>query len=127
MALDPITAGVDLANTIVSRIWPDKTQEEQQQLAAVLSMVQGQMQIDQAEASNPNFFVAGARPAIIWICGAGCGWNWIGLPVATFLMTALGHPINVAPADITQMLPLLMGMLGFGGMHMYENIQTSKS
>ena len=46
MALDPITAGLDFASTIVSRIWPDKSQQEQQQLAAVLTMVQGQMAIN---------------------------------------------------------------------------------
>lgn len=127
MALDPITAGVDLANTIVSRIWPDKTQQEQQQLAAVLAMVQGQLSINAAEAANPSPFTSGWRPYIGWVCGTGCAWNWIGLPVATFIANAIGHPINVAPADLTQMLPLLMGMLGMGVTHAWENVQMTKA
>ena len=127
MALDPITAGVDLATTIVSRIWPDKTQEEQQQLTAVLSMVQGQLSINAAEAASTSPFTSGWRPYIGWVCGTGCAWNWIGLPVATWVATMVGHPINVAPADLTQMLPLLMGMLGMSATHAWENVQTSKS
>ena len=34
MALDPLTAGIDLAKTVVGRIWPDKTEQEKAQLAA---------------------------------------------------------------------------------------------
>ena len=127
MALDPITAGVDLANTIVSRIWPDKTAEEQQQLAAVLSMVQGQLAINQAEAASGSWFTSGWRPYIGWVCGSGCAWNWIGLPVATWVAAAIGHPINVSPADLTQMLPLLAGMLGMNVTHAWENVQVKKS
>ena len=126
MAIDPITAGIDLANSIVSRIWPDKTAQEQQQLAAVLAMVQGQIETNKAEAASDSPFVAGWRPFIGWVCGLGCAWNWIGLPIAVFVSTSLDHPINVSPADITQMLPLLMGMLGMSGLHAYENIQTKK-
>jgi hypothetical protein len=70
-----------------------------------------------AEASNGSTFVSGWRPFIGWVCGAGCAWNWIGLPVAKFIAAAIGHPINVAPADITEMLPLLAGMLGLGSLH----------
>ena len=33
MALDPITAGLDLAKTVVQTIWPDKTEQEKAQLA----------------------------------------------------------------------------------------------
>ncbi|WP_321921727.1 3TM-type holin [Burkholderia sp. BCC1998] len=126
MAVDPITAVSDLATSIVQRIWPDKTQQEQQQLAAVLAMVQGQLQINQAEAASPSPFTSGWRPYIGWVCGTGCAWNWIGLPIANFLASAIGHPINVAPADLTQMLPLLMGMLGMSVTHAWENVKVSQ-
>ena len=123
MALDPITAGLDLASSIVSRIWPDKTQQEQQQLAAVLSMVQGQMAINQAEASNESTFVAGWRPFIGWACGMACVWNWMGLPVAKLGLALAGHPIALSPADLSEMMPVLMGMLGLGGLHTFERVK----
>ena len=34
MALDPLTAGVDLATTVINKIWPDKSAQEAAQLAA---------------------------------------------------------------------------------------------
>lgn len=123
MALDPITAGIDLANTVVTRIFPDKTAEEQRQLAAVLTMVQGQMAINQAEASNESTFVAGWRPFIGWACGMACVWNWMGLPIAKLGLTLAGHPITLSPADLSEMMPVLMGMLGLGGLHTFERVK----
>jgi len=123
MALDPLTAGMDLAKTVVSRIWPDKSAEEQQQLAAVLTMVQGQMAINQAEASNESTFVAGWRPFIGWACGMACVWNWMGLPIAKLGLALAGHPIALSPADLSEMMPVLMGMLGLGGLHTFERVK----
>jgi hypothetical protein len=113
----------DLAKTVVSRIWPDKTQEDQAQLAAALVLVQGQLDANKAEASNPTLFVSGWRPFIGWICGLACAWNWIGLPVVKTGLAAFGLVLAVSPADITQMLPLLLGMLGLGSLRTMEKMQ----
>jgi len=123
MALDPITAGLDLASTIVGKIWPDKSAQEQAQLSAVLTMVQGQMAINQAEASNESTFVAGWRPFIGWACGMACVWNWMGLPIAKLGLALAGHPIALSPADLSEMMPVLMGMLGLGGLHTFERVK----
>jgi hypothetical protein len=88
----------DLAKTVVSRIWPDKTQEDQAQLAAALVLVQGQLDANKAEASNPTLFVSGWRPFIGWICGLACAWNWIGLPDANAAPTA-GNAWTWKPAN----------------------------
>jgi hypothetical protein len=123
MALDPLTAGIDLATSVVSRIWPDKTAQEQQQLAATLAMIQGQMDINKAEASNESTFVAGWRPFIGWACGMACVWNWMGLPIAKLALTLAGHPVALSPADLSEMMPVLMGMLGLGGLHTFERVK----
>jgi hypothetical protein len=120
MALDPITAGLDLANSIVGKIWPDKSAQEQQQLAAALALIQGQMEINKTEAANPSVFVSGWRPFIGWVCGAGCAWNWIGLPVAKFALALAGHPSSMSPADLSEMMPLLFGLLGLGTLRTFE-------
>jgi hypothetical protein len=122
MALDPITAGIDLAKTVVQTIWPDKTEQEKAQLAAALSLVQGQMDINKAEASNPSRFTSGWRPFIGWVCGSACAWNWLGLSIAKFLCAYAGHPLILAPADLSEMWPLLMGMLGLGGLRTLEKL-----
>lgn len=118
-----VGAIADLAGGIINKIWPDKTEQEKQQLAAAVMVVQGQMDINKAEAANPSVFVSGWRPAIGWVCGGGCAWNWIGLPIAKFGAIALGHSIDLSPADLGEMMPLLLGMLGLGGLRTIEKVK----
>lgn len=123
MALDPITAGIDLAKTVVDKIWPDKSEQERAQLAAALQLVQGQLDINKTEAASSSVFVAGWRPAIGWVCGAAFAWNWVGLPMANFAAAWLAHPMSLAPADMSEMLPVLMGMLGLGALRSFEKVK----
>ena len=113
----------DLAGTVINKIWPDKSEAEKQQLAAAVAMVQGQLDINKVEAANPSIFVAGWRPGIGWTCGAAFAWNWVGLPIAHLVLELTGHPIALAPADMSEMLPVLMGMLGLGGLRTYEKVK----
>lgn len=113
----------DLATTVINKIWPDKSEAEKQQLAAAVSLIQGQLDVNKAEAANPSVFVSGWRPFIGWVCGAACAWNWIGLKIALFVAAYIGHPLTLAPADIGEMMPVLMGMLGLGGLRTMEKIQ----
>jgi len=123
MALDPLTAGIDLARTVVDKIWPDKSEQERAQLAAAMQLVQGQLDINRTEAASSSVFVAGWRPAIGWICSAAFAWNWVGLPVANFAAAWLAHPLALAPADMSEMLPVLMGMLGLGALRSFEKVR----
>lgn len=118
-----IGAVAGLAESVISRIWPDKTEAEKAQMAAALTVVQGQLDANKASAENPNWFVSGARPFIMWVCGFGCAWNWIGLPIALFVCSSIGHAVNLRPADLSEMMPLLLGMLGLGGFRTIEKIQ----
>lgn len=93
------------------------------QLDADLKLATGQLEVDKVEAASPNIFIAGWRPFIGWVCGMGCAWNWIGLPIALFVMSALGHPLTLHSADLSEMMPLLLGMLGLGGMRTLERIK----
>ena len=127
MSLDPVTAVLDIGKTVIDRIWPNKTEQEKAELAAALSIVQSQLEINKAEASNASVFVSGWRPAIGWVCGAGCAWNWVGLPMAKFALDLLGKPIMLSPADLSEMMPLLLGMLGLGSLRTVEKINKVAS
>jgi hypothetical protein len=111
-------AGV--VGSVIDRIWPNKTEQEKAELQAAMLMVQGQMQVNQAEAASSSVFVAGWRPFIGWVCGSACAWNWIGLPIAKAGLALAGNPLAVSPADLSDMLPVLMGMLGLGAMRSFE-------
>ena len=115
-------AGV--VGSVIDRIWPNKTEQERAELQAALLVVQGQLDVNRAEAANRSIFVAGWRPFIGWVCGGACAWNWIGLPMAKVILPALGGPtIDLSPADLTEMLPVLIGMLGLGGYRTFEKVK----
>lgn len=115
-------AVADLAGNVINRIWPDKTEAEKQQLAAAVSLIQGQLAINAKEAENPNLFVSGWRPGLGWVCVLACAWNWIGLKIALFIAAYIGHELKLAPADLSEMMPILVGMLGLGGLRTFEKV-----
>ena len=132
MGLDALGIGAvaDLAKDLVGKFFPDKTEQEKAQMSLILTtmqnqmaMNQGQMDINKIEAASPSVFVSGWRPFVGWVCGVSCAWNWIGLPIGKFIFSSFGKVLEVAPADLTQMLPLLMGLLGMGALRTYEKTQ----
>lgn len=129
MAIDITGIGsvADLVNAAIGKIWPDKSEQEKQQLAAAVMVVQGQLEINKVEAASPSLFVAGWRPAIGWVCGAACAWNWIGLPVMKAVLLVAGYQMTLAPADLSEMLPVLLGMLGLGGLRTIEKLKGASA
>lgn len=119
---DPITAVSNLATSIVQRIWPDKTAQEQQQLAAVLAMVQGQLAINQAEATSTDP-LQHWRGGMGWVCVAGYAWNFVLQPLTNAVSAAAGHPLSLPPMDLSELSTLTLGMLGLGGLHVAERIK----
>jgi hypothetical protein len=129
-AFDPITAVTNVVGQVIDRVWPDPAQAAQAKLQLLqlqqtgeLAQITGQLDINKAEAANESSFVAGWRPFIGWVCGAGCAWNWIGLPVAKFALSMSGHPVAMSAADLSEMMPVLLGMLGLGGLHSFERVK----
>lgn len=129
MDITGIGSVADLAKSVINKIWPDKSEQEKQQMAIALSamqnemaLAQGQMDTNKVEAGNPTLFISGWRPFVGWVCGSACAWNWVGLPIVKALMGVFHKDFPVAPADLTQMLPLLMGMLGMGALRTYEKL-----
>jgi Holin of 3TMs, for gene-transfer release len=126
VALDPISAALDIGGKVIDRLWPDPAQRAAAQLELLKLQQSGelaQIAVNVEEAKSASVFVAGWRPAIGWVAGAACAWNWIGLPVAKFALALLGHPLDLAPADLSEMMPVLMGMLGLGAMRTAEKFK----
>lgn len=127
----------DFGSKVIDKIFPDPAQRDaaklellkQQQagefkeIETALAIAQGQMGINQTEAASSDFFRGGWRPFVGWVCGMGCAWNWIGLPVAKFALDVAGHPVTLSPADLSEMMPLLLGMLGLGGLRTIERLK----
>jgi hypothetical protein len=129
--MDPVTILLGIGSKVIDKIWPDETQANaaklelmKMQMSGELAQMAGQLKINEVEAANPSVFVSGWRPFIGWVCGAACAWNWIGLPIALAGAAFLGKTIGLKPADLTEMLPVLFGMLGLGGLRTVEKINA---
>ena len=63
----------------------DKSNELKAQLEqSIIGLQKAQADINLAQAKHSSIFVAGARPAIMWICALGLFWSFFleggGLP-----------------------------------------------
>lgn len=75
-----------------------------------------QIEVNKAEAKG-NWFQSSWRPATAWVCVLGFAVN--------FLISPLAAPFGfvVPQADTSTMLPVLMGMLGLGGLRTMERVK----
>mgnify|MGYP003317958288 FL=1 len=86
-------------------------------------LAKGQLEVNKVEAASKSMFVAGWRPFIGWVCGIGFLANFILIPMANFGLALASVEITIPMIDTTQMMPVLMGMLGLGAMRTVEKVQ----
>ncbi len=134
MAFDPISSALDLATSVVDRIWPDATSKlkakaalaelassgELKKMALQAGLVEGQLKINANEAASTNLFVSGWRPFVGWVCGLAFAWAFVLEPVTATILTAVGSVVVLPVLNLTAMMPVLLGMLGLGGMRSFE-------
>lgn len=91
-------------------------------LAADQARAQMQADVNKAEATNPNLFVAGWRPFIGWVCGVGLLTQFLVRPLFEFGAGLAGKPIVFPELDLGTLVTLLFGMLGLGAMRTVEKV-----
>src|SRR5690348_15377823 len=109
IGIDDIAVVVgNLAGKVIDRLFPDPAQAAQAklellkmqqtgelaQLASETDLMKGQLAVNQAEAGNAQFFVAGWRPFIGWVCGSGLAFQFLANPLLTWGTQLFGK--NVA-------------------------------
>lgn len=132
-ALDPITALANVVNTVLGRVLPDKVASEaaqaqlaQMALSGELAQVAGQLQIDNTEAANASVFTSGWRPFIGWICGLALCCDFIVRPVFIWACNLAHHPADFPTLDMTELMPLVLGMLGMTAADVTHKVMTSQ-
>ena len=137
MALDPVSAALDVGGKLIDRMWPDPGQAaaaklelaklqqsgELAQLTAETDLAKGQLQINANEAASGSIFASGWRPAIGWVCAAALAYQYVGSPIGVWLASALGHPIPPPPKLDDSLWQLMLGMLGMGGLRTFEKVK----
>lgn len=129
MSFDPFTAGFDLAKTVLDKFFPDANEEMKnkfaqasQEITKEYDVVLAQLAINQEEAKSPHWFVAGGRPAAIWVCVLSLFYNGIGISIGSWIAMAFGlSPLPIV--DSAAQNALLMALLGVGGMRSLEKLR----
>ena len=76
------------------------------------------------EAKSTNWFVAGARPFVIWVCAAALGYASIIEPIARFVaVICFGYSGQFPEIDTTLTLQMLGGLLGLSGLRSHEKVK----
>lgn len=86
-------------------------------------LLQGQLEVNKVEAAHSNLFVAGWRPFIGWVSGYALAHTWIVAPMVKFGATLFGHDIDLPALPPDSIFPVVMAMLGIGGMRTVEKVQ----
>ena len=137
----PIAALLDLGGKLLDKVLPDpaakaaaqlellKLQQsgELAELAATTDLAKLQIQTNQEEAKTGNWFIAGWRPFIGWICGLGLLYVSLVEPIGRFVATVFFHYTGEFPVintDIT--MQVMMGMLGLAAARTVEKVKNAE-
>ena len=89
----------------------------------IISLDLAQAQTNLEQAKHSSIFVAGARPAIMWICAFGLGWQFVFQPVAVWIFAASGSDILLPIFETEGLMPLTLSLLGLGSMRSFEKFK----
>lgn len=133
---DIIGAGLDIINKFI----PDPAQKAQaayqmaqlqqqtafKELDAQIAEIQSQTDTNKAEATSTSIFVAGWRPFVGWVCGCGLAYQYLVDPLISWV-AAIEHWPLPPSLDLSTLITMLGGMLGFGTMRTVEKIKGVNS
>lgn len=126
-----IPALLPAVTDIIGRFLPENKEERakaerqiEQQLTTHLAKIDlAQLGINKQEAAHRSVFVAGWRPFIGWSCGLALAWTYVMTPILQFTLAQTGHLVDLPAIDMSQMMPVLMGILGLGGLRTFEKFK----
>jgi len=136
--IDQFVTDKDEANRLKAEIRRQvENQSHEENIAKInqeTAWITGQLDINKQAAKSKSTFVAGGRPAIIWICGTALGYQFILYPILCWVwktFTALGYlPDGVEPPptmSMSELMPVLLGLLGIGGMRSYDKSKGTQT
>lgn len=123
----PLIPILDIAGRVLDRMLPNTVERDkvlaqlQAELAGHIAEVnKAQAEVNKAEAVHASLFVAGWRPCIGWICAAGLGWHYLGMPFGLWLAAVVDPALVLPKFNDDGLMELVLGMLGLGGLRTYE-------
>ena len=112
---------------IVGRFLPEDKEKRaaaeraiRQQLTEHLAKVDlAQIEVNKQEAKG-NWFQSSWRPLTGWTCASALAWTYLFQPMLSFILAQFGLLVDLPALDMSAMMPILLGMLGLGGLRSWE-------
>lgn len=103
---------------------PNKAAElEAKMLELEAAMMAAQNNINAIQAASPSKFIAGARPAAIWVCVFGLAWQCIFFPLMTWIALLFSPTFKPPVLDTATLVGLLFPLLGLGAYRTWEKMK----
>ena len=116
-----------IAETVIDRVVPDKNAKARalQDLEHMLveAETKGQLaliEVNKIEAASRSVWTSGWRPFIGWSCGFAMAYAYGVQPILVFVLAQSGYLIDLPRVELGEMMPILLGMLGLGGLRSFE-------
>jgi hypothetical protein len=122
-----VSAVLPAVTDIVGRFLPEDAEERAKAERAIKASLTehlakvdlAQIDVNKLEARG-NWFQSSWRPLTGWTCAASLAWTYLLQPMASFVLAQTGHLVDLPALDMSQMMPILLGMLGLGGLRSWE-------
>lgn len=86
-----------------------------------------QIDLTKADAQSGDAFQRRWRPAIGWICALSLGYQFLVRVILPWTLRVAGVVVpDMPPLAMGELWPLMMGMLGLGGLRTYEKVRKIK-
>ncbi len=119
-AIGGLAKDVRAAVTGKAVIDPDKQAELDLKMADIeAKLLEAQATINGAEAARGGF-AGNWRPFLGWICGFAFAYQFVLAPLGTWGLGLAGIAVSAPRLDLSELTPLVLGMLGLVGARSYE-------
>ena len=121
---DPITNSVvGIAGSVLNKFVADKNLKmtlEHELKTQLQTANLAQIEVNKIEAASKNWFVAGWRPSVGWVCSLAMMYHFILAPMIQFAVGIAGIQVELPEFDFSQISTILMAMLGMAGLRTFE-------
>ena len=115
--------GIKAIGNIVDEVFTSEDERNQAKISIQkieARLKEKQMDINAVEAGHRSIFIAGWRPALGWISALSVGYVYLFQPFIVMGLKIAGSDIELPSLDLSQLMPLILGMLGLGGLRTFE-------
>ena len=114
---------IGVAGKVLDKFVEDKdlkTKLSHELKTQIVSLDLDQAQTNLEQSKHSAIFVAGARPAIMWICAFGLAWQFVLQPVAVWGIALSGADLVLPIIQTEGLMSLTLALLGLGSMRTAE-------